>query len=395
MAAAAVVLDAVTKVYRDGTRAVDDLSLAIPPGSLFVLVGPSGCGKTTVLRLIAGLDDPTEGTIEIGGHDVADVAPKDRDVAMTFQNYALYPHLNVFENIAFGLKLRRAGRGEVDRRVRRAAAMLGLDEVLGKKPAALSGGQRQRVALGRALVREPSVFLMDEPLSNLDATLRDHMRGEIARIHRETGITTIYVTHDQVEAMTLGDLVGVMSEGKLLQLGTPRDIYARPADLAVAGFMGSPAMNLAEATVERSGDRAWARFGEHRLRLADHLDASVHDGRQVILGVRAEHLEDATLGSPRAADETIEVTIERRELLGSEVYLRFEVGSPLLLTTDPRLKVSDEVDAATQDAWAAERRNTFVARVTASTGADPGDRVSLSVRPSHVLLFDPSTGRAI
>ena len=267
---AGISLDGVTKVYPDGTRAVSSLDLQVPDGSLMVLVGPSGCGKTTALMMVAGLEEVTEGTIRIGDRIVNDELPKDRDIAMVFQNYALYPHMSVYRNMAFGLKMQKVDGREIDRRVREAAHILELtDDLLEKKPKQLSGGQRQRVAMGRAIVRQPQAFLMDEPLSNLDAKLRVEMRAEISRLQRDLGVTTIYVTHDQTEAMTLGNLVAVLHEGILKQVGPPQEVYDRPADLFVAGFMGSPAMNLAEADLSITDGGAFVEFGQYRLRLAD------------------------------------------------------------------------------------------------------------------------------
>src|SRR5215213_1126114 len=262
---AEIVFDHVTKVFDDGTVAVDDLSLEVPDGGLMVLVGPSGCGKTTALRMVAGLEEITEGKVRIGDRVVNEVAPKDRDIAMVFQNYALYPHLSVFENMAFGLRLRHFKKPDITERVERTATTLALYELLTRKPGQLSGGQRQRVAMGRAIVRQPKVFLMDEPLSNLDAKLRVQMRTEISRLQRDVGVTTIYVTHDQVEAMTMGDRVAVLRQGVLQQLDHPASLYRRPANLFVAGFIGSPAMNVVEATITADGDRLYASFGGNRL----------------------------------------------------------------------------------------------------------------------------------
>jgi multiple sugar transport system ATP-binding protein len=289
---AEVVLDGVTKVYPDGTEAVSDLDLTIGPGQFMVLVGPSGCGKTTALRMVAGLEEITRGEVRIGGRTVNDVPSKDRDIAMVFQSYALYPHLSVKENIAFGLRLRKVDKAEVDRRVNEAARILGLEELLGRKPRALSGGQRQRVAMGRAIVREPQAFLMDEPLSNLDAKLRVQMRAEIARIQADLGVTTIYVTHDQTEAMTLGTEVAVMRKGVLQQVAPPQELYDHPVNLFVAGFIGSPAMNMVEATLE-DGDGNWLRLGTQRVRLADdvfdrHPTLRDYTGRTLAAGIRPE-----------------------------------------------------------------------------------------------------------
>jgi multiple sugar transport system ATP-binding protein len=379
---AEVVFEGVSKVFRDGTVAIADLDLTVPDGSFVVVVGPSGCGKTTLLRLVAGLEEATEGRLVIAGEDVTDASPKERDVAMVFQSYALYPHLTAYENIAFGLRSRREDKLEVDRRVRAVAAMLGLDQVLGKRPRSLSGGQRQRVALGRAIVRDPQVFLMDEPLSDVDAKLRDQMRTELSRIQRSLGATTIYVTHDQAEALQLGDLVAVLDHGVLRQVGTPRELYDHPEDLFVAAFLGMPPMNLVEATIDLHGG-AFVRFGRHRLPLPDG-DGLVN-GRQVIVGIRPEHLRAA--GPGRSGAGVITVTVERHDRLGGAGLLRFTVDAPLLMESDPR-------DALDPDPWAAERTNTFIARVDADEDWT-GRTVDLFVDPARVHLFDPATELAI
>jgi multiple sugar transport system ATP-binding protein len=388
---ATLTLESVTKTFRDGTVAVADVDLTVPDGVFCVLVGPSGCGKTTVLRLVSGLERVTGGTIWLGGEDVTEDAPRDRDVAMVFQNYALYPHLNVYDNIAFGLRNRRVHKDEVRRRVEAASVMLGLNDVVNKRPKWLSGGQRQRVALGRAIVREPQIFLMDEPLSNLDAKLRDQMRTELLRIQKALDVTTLYVTHDHGEAMTLGQIVGVMDDGRVRQIGTPQAIYEHPADLFVAGFMGMPPMNLVESTIERRAGSVVARFGPYELDLgARPVTLAEGQRRQAVLGVRPEHIDEA-VGEPRPG-RTLEVLVERRELLGAEVYLRFSVGAPLLLVRDPR-DAGDE--PAAPDVWAAERPNAFVARVDASSDIREGDRARLRVRTEKVHLFDAETEAAL
>jgi multiple sugar transport system ATP-binding protein len=382
---AEVTLEGVTKVFRDGTVAIDDLELRVPDGSFFVVLGPSGCGKTTLLRLVAGLEEPTDGRIWIGGVDVTDDGPRDRDVAMVFQSYALYPHLTAYDNIAFGLRSRRKDKREVDRRVRAVASILGLDDVLRKRPRSLSGGQRQRVALGRAIVREPQAFLMDEPLSDVDAKLRDQMRGELSRIQRSLGATTIYVTHDQAEALQLADLVAVLDRGVLRQVGTPRALYDRPDDLFVAAFLGTPRMNLVEATVERGDGRPSVRFGAHRLPLAD-VDG-IADGRPVIAGIRPEHLRPRRSGDD--ASGTMTITVDRHDRLGGDGLLRFAVEAPPPTAGDPG-------DAVEPDPWAAARTNTFTARVDGEGDDDwTGRTVDLAVDPSRVLLFDPETELAI
>jgi multiple sugar transport system ATP-binding protein len=354
----------------------------VPHASLFVVLGPSGCGKTTLLRLVAGLEEPTEGRILIGGEDVTDESPRDRDVAMVFQSYALYPHLTAFENLAFGLRSRRIDKREVDRRVRSAAAMLGLEPVLKKRPRNLSGGQRQRVALGRAIVREPQVFLMDEPLSDIDAKLRAQMRVELARIQRALGVTMLYVTHDQAEALTLGDRIAVMDRGVVRQVGTPKDLYDRPNDLFVAAFLGTPPMNLAEATVEDGA----VRFAGYRLPLDPSVDDGAVTGRQVIFGVRPEHLRPARAGDDPS--RVISVLVERQEHLGAQDLIRFGVEAPLLMDRDPR------TDDEQGDPWAAERPNTFVARADGDTDRE-GSVVDVYVDMRHAHLFDPGTELAI
>jgi multiple sugar transport system ATP-binding protein len=292
---AGVRFDKVSKVYPDGTRAVNEIDLDIADGEFMVLVGPSGCGKTTALRMVAGLEDISEGVLRIGERVVNHVPSRDRDIAMVFQSYALYPHLSVYENIAFGLRLKKVPKDEIDRRVQDAARILGLDELLKRKPRALSGGQRQRVAMGRAIVREPSAFLMDEPLSNLDAKLRVQMRAEISTLQHDLGVTTVYVTHDQIEAMTMGDRVAVMRKGEIQQVADPQALYDRPVNLFVGGFIGSPAMNLLEATIERSNGGVAARLGDQHVDLGpealrDHPALSGYDGRTVVLGIRPEDL---------------------------------------------------------------------------------------------------------
>jgi multiple sugar transport system ATP-binding protein len=385
---AEIAFDGVTKVYRDGTVALDDLQLTVPDGSLFVFLGPSGCGKTTLLRLVAGLEEPTEGRILLGGQDVTDESPRDRDVAMIFQSYALYPHMTAFENIAFGLRSRRIDRKEVDERVRRAASLLGLDPVLKKRPRSMSGGQRQRVALGRAIVREPQAFLMDEPLSDIDAKMRDQMRGELSRLQRTLGVTTLYVTHDQTEAMTIGDRVAVMDDGVVRQIGTPTEVYEHPQDLFVASFVGSPPMNLAEATVEGGDGGPSLRLGSRRLSLAERPPDPAAAGRQVIFGIRPEHVRLA-----RASDDArnvIAVAIDRREHVGSSTFLRFGVDAPLLLDRDPRDAVVADVGP-----WPAERSNSFVAKVEGEVDVPEGAEVDLFVDVRRAHLFDPSTELAL
>jgi multiple sugar transport system ATP-binding protein len=398
---AEIVFDHVTKVFDDGTVAVDDLSLEVEDGSLMVLVGPSGCGKTTALRMVAGLEPITEGQVRIGDRVVNEVAPKDRDIAMVFQNYALYPHLSVFENMAFGLRLRHFKKPDITQRVERTATTLALYELLTRKPGQLSGGQRQRVAMGRAIVRQPKAFLMDEPLSNLDAKLRVQMRTEISRLQRDVGVTTIYVTHDQVEAMTMGDRVAVLRQGVLQQLDHPASLYRRPANLFVAGFIGSPAMNLVEATITADGDRLAATFGGDRLALDDQALADRpalrgYAGRSVILGIRPENMEDAGLHSGVPEDRRLKTAVDLREDMGSEVLIHFTVDTPPVLTEDTRELAADiGEDVAELEAGARTGTTTMVARFDADTGANEGDRVEVAVDTRHLHFFDPGTGQSI
>jgi len=387
---AQIALEKVSKVYPDGTRAVRELDLAIDDGELVVFVGPSGCGKTSALRMIAGLEEITEGEIKVGDRVVNDLPPKDRDIAMIFQNYALYPHMNSFDNMAFALKMRGLGKQEIDRRVRNAAKVLGLADVLTKKPRTLSGGQRQRVAMGRAIVREPQAFLMDEPLSNLDAKLRVQMRAEIARIQRDLSVTTIYVTHDQSEAMTLGDRVAVMRKGELQQLDTPQKLYRRPVNLFVAEFIGSPAMNLVEAEIA-GGD---ARFGDHTLPLDGRTGLGAYEGRKVALGIRPEDLEDAALTEAPAAAR-LPVTVDLREDMGSEIFLHFSIAAPHVATEDVREAVEAEEAVAAFETQAERSGTPFVARVGRESTAREGDRIEVAVDTRMLHFFDLETGEAI
>jgi multiple sugar transport system ATP-binding protein len=397
---AGVTLDEVTKVYGDGTVAVNDLGLEIADGEFMVLVGPSGCGKTTALRMVAGLESITEGHIRIGDRVVDRMPSKDRDIAMVFQNYALYPHLSVADNLGFSLKLHKVNRGEIRRRVTEAARILGLEEFLDRKPRNLSGGQRQRVAMGRAIVREPNVFLMDEPLSNLDAKLRVQTRAEIARIQRDLGTTTIYVTHDQTEAMTMGDRVAVMKRGILQQVDEPQELYTNPVNLFVGGFIGSPAMNLVEATLEAAdGDGLSVRFGDQRLRVADVLVAErpllrERTGRPVVLGIRPESLEDAALATDAPEDRRIEARIELVELMGAEAYLHFKLRAKSVLTEDTRDLVREraEISDATLEQRAAEEHTDCVARVDPRTRAREGQTTEFVVDTSRLYFFDLETG---
>jgi multiple sugar transport system ATP-binding protein len=380
----------VAKVYDDGTRAVDGLDLQIQDGEFMVFVGPSGCGKTTALRMVAGLEEISEGTIRIGDRIVNHVSPKDRDIAMVFQTYALYPHMTVEDNLAFGLKLRKLSKVEIGRRVRGAAATLGLEEFLQRKPRALSGGQRQRVAMGRAIVREPQAYLMDEPLSNLDAKLRVQMRAEIHKLQRELGVTTIYVTHDQTEAMTMGDRVAVMRSGHLQQVDNPERLYERPANQFVAGFIGSPAMNMVEARVNRTDNGLIVSFGTYRLVIDAGLVAgrpalSAYEGKKVILGIRPEDFEDAGFTAEAPPERTLDIVTSLREALGSEVLVHFSVA-----TTSPSAPDASEFIESLGDAG-----SIFVARVHPQTKAREGEPLRLVVNTERLHFFDPDSGLAI
>jgi multiple sugar transport system ATP-binding protein len=397
-----VTFEGVGKVYADGTRAVSGMDLEIRDGEFMVLVGPSGCGKTTALRMVAGLEDITEGVLRIGERVVNKVPARDRDIAMVFQSYALYPHLTVFENIAFGLRLRKTPKGEVDKRVREAARVLGLEEFLERKPRALSGGQRQRVAMGRAIVRQPEAYLMDEPLSNLDAKLRVHMRAEISALQRELGVTTIYVTHDQVEAMTMGDRVAVMRKGELQQVAPPQELYERPVNLFVAGFIGSPAMNMVEATIERSNGSLAALLGSQTLTLGDEI-LSVRPalenyvGKRVVLGIRPESLEDAALEPETSSDRHIQGVVVLREPLGSEIVAHFEVEAPPALTEDVRELARDVGQESTVKAAAEEgaTKTTVVGRFGPRSRIRTGDVIDVAVDTSSLHVFDLDTSLGI
>jgi multiple sugar transport system ATP-binding protein len=399
---AAITLDRVTKVYPDGTVAIRDVDLQIPDGCFMVLVGPSGCGKTTLLRMVAGLEDSTSGAIMIGDEDVSDLPPRDRDVAMVFQNYALYPHMTVYENMAFGLKLRALPREEIDRRVRAAARTLGLADELERRPHVLSGGQRQRVAMGRAIVRKPKAFLMDEPLSDLDAKLRLQMRVEIATLQRSLGVTTLYVTHDQNEAVTLGDLVAVIRLGVVQQVGAPQELYQDPANLFVAGFIGSPTMNLVHATLRYDQgslqlDLGGDRLGVDEALLYDRPALWRYANHEVIAGIRPEDMEDARLLVEPPPDRVLPVTIDRREVLGREAHLYFTVASPPAVTED-RLVDAAKIDVtAAWDLQAQQtgRRARCMARISADSPATEGELVRLFVDTRNLYFFDPDTGRAI
>ncbi len=379
-------LDRVTKVYPNGVRAVDDVDLEVNDGEFIVLVGPSGCGKSTLLRMVAGLEDVTDGAIRIGDRDVTELPPQARDVAMVFQNYALYPHMTVRDNLGYGLKMRKIGRAERERRVAEVARKLGLDELLDRKPAALSGGQRQRVAMGRAIVREPQAFLMDEPLSNLDAKLRVSMRAELAKLHEHLGVTTVYVTHDQIEAMTLGQRVAVLRDGVLQQVDTPQNLFRRPANLFVAAFIGSPSMNLVEADIEDGR----ARFAGFELELRPGTRPVA--GRRVILGIRPSDFEHDDAADP--ALPRIGVRAEVVEELGAETHVVFAIDAPEVRADAVRAAA----DAATEDEgrlFAGDERAVFTAALDAKRPVRVGQELTLAVDHAHLHFFDLATGETV
>ncbi|HEY5990492.1 MAG TPA: sn-glycerol-3-phosphate ABC transporter ATP-binding protein UgpC [Streptosporangiaceae bacterium] len=386
---AKIALEDITKRFGSDVYAVDRVSLEIDDGEFMVLVGPSGCGKTTILRIVAGLEEVTAGEVYIGGRQVTDLAPKDRDVAMVFQNYALYPHMTVEQNLGFGLRLRRMPRANVRKKVVETATTLAIEALLARKPVALSGGQRQRVAMGRAMARLPEVFLMDEPLSNLDAKLRVQMRAELARLRDRLRTTTIYVTHDQVEAMTLGDRVAVLKDGRLQQVATPTELFNHPANLFVAAFIGSPSMNLVEARI--SGGTV--SFGPYSLPLPPGVALSGHASDTVALGIRPSDLEDADVWHSDLP--TIEAQVDVIEELGSEVHVLFTVDAPPVITEDTKAAVTAEEGEDIIPLEAAAGKTPFTARVDARTAARPGGSVRLSMDPRRIHFFNPQTGLAI
>jgi multiple sugar transport system ATP-binding protein len=394
---AEVVLDKVNKQYENGFHAVHDLDIDIADGEFLVLVGPSGCGKTTALRMVAGLEDISSGTLRIGDRVVNTLSSRDRDIAMVFQSYALYPHMTVADNIAYGLKLRRMDKSEIDKRVRKAAGMLELGHLLDRKPKQLSGGQRQRVAMGRAIVREPQVFLMDEPLSNLDAKLRVQMRAEIGQIQRELKTTTLYVTHDQTEAMTMGDRVALMKAGVLQQLGSPQHLYDHPDNIFVAGFIGSPPMNMAVARVDRGANGLQISLGAAVLPLPEAVLAErpalvLYAGRNVAVGVRSEDMEDATLARDTDPEARVKAKVSLTEALGSEIVVHFDVDAPRVVNEDTRELAKD---ADVQDLAAVTNRNTFVASFAPRSRVRPGDAIEIVVDRERLHFFDTDTGLAI
>ena len=397
---AEIAYDSVAKVYADGTRAVHEFNLDIDDGELMVLVGPSGCGKTTALRMLAGLEEISEGEIRIGERVVNDLTPKDRDIAMVFQSYALYPHMTVEQNLAFGLKLRKLPKKEVSERVLRAAKILQIEEFLKRKPRALSGGQRQRVAMGRAIVREPQAYLMDEPLSNLDAKLRVQMRAEIHQLQRRLGVTTIYVTHDQVEAMTMGDRVAVMNAGHLLQVDAPQVLYDQPVNEFVAGFIGSPSINLVEAELEQANGGLVVEFGGNRLAVDDQAvrnRSGLKDyvGRTVMLGIRPEDFEDASLEPDTPADRRLKATADLTEPLGAEVLVYFGTEATRVVSSAVAADAGEDAEVQLGGGDEGEPTTHLVARVSPRTRVAVGQEVELAVDTSRLYFFDSETRDAI
>jgi multiple sugar transport system ATP-binding protein len=385
----------VTKRFADGTVAVDSLTLEIDDGEFIVLVGPSGSGKSTALRMAAGLEEITHGIIRIGGRVVNDLTPKERDTAMVFQNYALYPNMSVYGNMEFGLKLRKMPKQERRARVTAAARMLGIGELLGRRPAALSGGQRQRVAMGRAIVREPQAFLMDEPLSNLDAKLRVQMRTEIARVHQQLKTTTIFVTHDQTEAMTMGDRVAVMRQGALEQVDIPEELYKRPVNLFVGGFIGSPAMNMVLARLVAEGDKLFAQFGSQRIvvpreQLSQRKQLGNYKDKEVILGIRPEDLEDAEFAPRADPDALLDVEVALAEPMGAELVTYFEVDAPPVITKDTR-DLSTDLD----ELESSKGKSLFTARIDSQSSAHDGKPLKVVVDVTRLYFFDPDTEASI
>src|SRR5210317_1493101 len=388
----AIKIKYVGKIYPNGTRALEDVNIEINDGEFVVLVGPSGCGKTTLLRMVAGLEDITEGEIFIGDKVVNEVAPKDRDIAMVFQNYALYPHMSVYDNMAFSLKLRKLSKEEIDTKVKEAAKTLEIDELLDRKPKALSGGQRQRVAMGRAIVRSPQAFLMDEPLSNLDAKLRVQMRAELGELHSQLETTTLYVTHDQVEAMTMGDRVAVIRKGVLQQIDTPREIYLYPKNIFVAGFIGSPAMNFVYANINVSEKETKLTFGDSNIVSSDAPKSlSDFNGKEIVLGIRPEAFEDSVYANDKEFTEQININVSLLEQLGSDTYIHFYKDIPPVQTKAIEEILADEGE----DLSALGTETKFIARINPNSTVEEGQKINLALDPTKLHYFDPETGLAI
>jgi multiple sugar transport system ATP-binding protein len=387
---ARIVIDGVTKVFDKDVVAVDNVSMAVDDGEFMVLVGPSGCGKSTLLRIVAGLEEVTDGEVMIGERVVTDLPPKDRDVAMVFQNYALYPHMTVEQNLGIGLKLRHTPKAEISAKVEEVAHTLALDPLLKRKPAQLSGGQRQRVAMGRAMVREPLAFLMDEPLSNLDAKLRVQMRAELARLRDRLRTTTLYVTHDQVEAMTLGDRVAVINEGVIQQIDTPQALYRHPSNLFVGAFMGSPSMNLVEARISD----AHVTFADVRWQLPAKFDLRAYEGHAVVLGIRPSDFDDALLIKDESRP-TIDIGVDVTEELGSEMNVIFTIDAPPVMTAATRAISRDAADVQQASLLAESHQSVMTAQIDAHSTCCPGERARLCVDVDRLYFFDADTGVAI
>ena len=381
------------KIYPNGTRALEDVNITINDGEFVVLVGPSGCGKTTLLRMVAGLEDITEGEISIGDKTVNDVAPKDRDIAMVFQNYALYPHMSVFDNMAFSLKLRKLPKDEIEQKVKEAAKTLEISELLDRKPKALSGGQRQRVAMGRAIVRNPQAFLMDEPLSNLDAKLRVQMRAELGQLHTQLQTTTLYVTHDQVEAMTMGDRVAVIRKGELQQIDTPREIYLKPKNIFVAGFIGSPSMNFVYANVGVNKSSIQLNFGNDQIEYKGEKlgELKTFENKEIVMGIRPEAFEDGNYANPTEFSESIKVSVSLLEQLGSDSYIHFYKDIKPVQTEAIEEILADEGE----DISVLGDNTKFIARINPNSTVVEGKEIELKIDPSKLHFFDPETGDAI
>jgi multiple sugar transport system ATP-binding protein len=398
---AEVELDGLTKIYENGFEAVSDLDLSIADGEFLVLVGPSGCGKTTALRMIAGLETITKGELRIGGRRMNEVPSRDRDIAMVFQSYALYPHMNVRDNISFGLKLRRMPKPEIEQRLARAGRTLGLDELMQRRPSMLSGGQRQRVAMGRAIVRNPAVFLMDEPLSNLDAKLRVQMRADIAALQRELAVTTVYVTHDQIEAMTMGDRVAVMRKGVLQQVDDPQVLYDEPVNLFVGGFIGSPPMNMAEVdVVEHGTDGLALAFGDQRIVLDEESVAArpglrAYVDRLIAVGIRAEDLSQPGPRNEIPPERRLQSTALLTEALGSEIVVHFEVPAPPVRTEDAKELEEDTGLSDITGVTSGESGTKFVASFSPRSRVRPGDAIEVGIDTTRLYCFDLDTGLAI
>ena len=382
----------VGKIYPNGTRALEDVNIEINDGEFVVLVGPSGCGKTTLLRMVAGLEDITEGEISIENKVVNEIAPKDRDIAMVFQNYALYPHMSVYDNMAFSLKLRKLPKDEIDQKVKDAAKTLEIDELLERKPKALSGGQRQRVAMGRAIVRNPQAFLMDEPLSNLDAKLRVQMRAELGELHSQLETTTLYVTHDQVEALTMGDRVAVIRKGVLQQIDTPREIYLYPKNIFVAGFIGSPSMNFVYAKVKTSAKGILLTFGDNKILSKDAPEAlNGYEGKEIVLGIRPEAFEDSVYANKKEFTEELNIDVSLLEQLGSDTYIHFYKDINPVQTEAIEEILADEGE----DISVLGTQTKFIARINPNATIEEGQNINLAINPSKLHFFDPESGLAI